>query len=186
VLKKTITYEDFNGDEVSEDFFFHLSKVEIVELQVSHHGGLSEALKRIMDAEDEKALIDEFQKIILMSIGRRSADGRRFIKNDDIREEFKSSKAYEALFMELITDTDAAIAFTTGIVPADLSTEAAKAVGIDPAKTPIIVAVSDHEPKVLTKAELVEMSKEDLADLGDKLSSGEVNWPNKFAEKTYL
>ena len=70
MLKKTITYEDFNGDTVSEDFFFHLSKAELVELELSHEGGLSEALKRIVEAEDGKGIIAEFKNIILSSYGQ--------------------------------------------------------------------------------------------------------------------
>ena len=81
MLKKTITYEDFNGDKVSEDFFFHLSKAELVELELSHKGGLSEALKRIVESEDGKAIIAEFKNIILSSYGQRSDDGKRFVKN---------------------------------------------------------------------------------------------------------
>ena len=87
MLKKTITYEDFNGEEVSEDFFFHLSKAELVELELSHEGGLSESLQRIVAAQDGKSIIAEFKNILLTSYGQKSADGKRFIKNQQLREE---------------------------------------------------------------------------------------------------
>ena len=99
MLKKTITYEDFNGEERSEDFFFHLSKAELVELEMSHQGGLSEALKRIVAAEDAKSIIAEFKNIILSAYGQRSEDGRRFTKNQTLRDEFESTEAYSVLFM---------------------------------------------------------------------------------------
>jgi hypothetical protein len=123
VLKKTITYTDFNDEEVSEDFFFHLSKAELVELELSHQGGLSAALERIVAAEDGKAIIAEFKGIILGSYGQKSLDGRRFVKNAQLREEFESSEAYSVLFMELVTDTDAAIEFVNGIIPQGMEEE---------------------------------------------------------------
>ena len=106
MLKKTITYQDFNGDEVSEDFFFHLSKAELVEMELSHEDGLSEALQRIIAAQDGKGIITEFKNIILGAYGKRSSDGKRFVKNATIREEFESSEAYSTLFMELVTNTE--------------------------------------------------------------------------------
>jgi hypothetical protein len=123
VLKKTITYTDFNEEEVSEDFFFHLSKAELVELELSHEGGLSAALERIVAAEDGKSIIAEFKNIILGSYGQKSLDGRRFVKNAQLREEFESSEAYSVLFMELVTNTDAAIEFVNGIIPQGMEEE---------------------------------------------------------------
>ena len=133
MLKKTITYTDFNGDEVSEDFFFHLSKAELVELELSYKGGLQEAIKRIVAAEDGKAIIGEFKKIILGSYGQRSDDGRRFIKNQTLRDEFESTEAYSTLFMELVTDADKAAEFVRGVIPKDLVEETAKVVAVAPA-----------------------------------------------------
>jgi hypothetical protein len=120
VLKKTITYKDFNGEEVREDFLFHLSKAELVELEASHEDGLAEAMQRIVDAKDNKAIVAEFKKIILQSIGMKSMDGRRFIKTQQMRDEFESSEAYSTLFMELLTDTGAAVEFMNGIIPEGL------------------------------------------------------------------
>jgi hypothetical protein len=126
VLKKTITYTDFNGEEVSEDFFFHLSKAELVELELSHPGGMSAALERIVASEDGKSIIAEFKNIILGSYGQKSLDGRRFIKNAQLREEFESSEAYSTLFMELVMDAGAAAEFINGIIPQGMVEEAAR------------------------------------------------------------
>ena len=174
MLKKTITYKDFNGETVSEDFFFHLTQAELVELEVSHKDGLMGALQRIMDTNDTDSLVKEFKNIILNAYGKKSADGRRFTKTQELRDEFKSSLAYSALFMELITDTDVAIVFINGIIPAEMAEEAAKQAGIDPSRTPIIAVVSDLEPKVVTKTEIAEMTPEELEKLGPRLTSGEV------------
>lgn len=167
MLKKTITYEDFNGNTVSEDFFFHLSKAELVELEMGHEGGLSTALTKIVAAEDGKSIIAEFKKILLGAYGKRSDDGRRFIKNQELREEFESSEAYSTLFMELVTNTDAAIEFINGIVPKDMAQEAAEI-----ANKPALTAVP--EPRIVTKAELESMSQEEYAQLGSRLASGEI------------
>jgi hypothetical protein len=171
VLKKTLTYEDFNGETVSEDFFFHLSKAELVELELSHDGGLSESLKKIIASEDGKNIIAEFKNIILTAYGKRSDDGRRFIKSQALRDEFESTEAYSTLFMDLVTNADAAVEFVNGIIPAGLTEEAAKLAGIDPATTPIIAVVS--EPTIISRKDVEEMSQEELDKLGPRLASGE-------------
>lgn len=133
MLKKTISYTDFNGDDVSEDFYFHLSKAELVELELSYKGGLEAAIKRIVEAEDGKAIIGEFKKIILSSYGQRSEDGKRFIKNQTLRDEFESTEAYSTLFMELVTDADKAAEFVRGVIPKDLVEETTKLTAVAPA-----------------------------------------------------
>lgn len=175
MLKKTITYEDFNGEEVSEDHFFHLSKAELVELEMSHDGGLSSALERIIAAQDGKSIIAEFKKIILGAYGKKSPDGRRFIKSQELRDEFESTEAYSTLFMELVTDTDASIKFINGIVPAGMPAEVAKLSG-GQTDTPELAAVPDatKEPQILTKADIARMSSSEVAQLGARITAGEV------------
>lgn len=174
MLKKTIKYTDFNGDEVSEDYFFHLSQAELVELELSKDGGLSDAMKRIIDAEDGKGIVAEFKNIILMSYGVKSADGKRFIKNQKLREEFESSEAYSTLFMELVTNADASSAFINGIVPPGLAGTAAE-ITKEKEDKPVITAVPDpNGPRVLTKADITAMSNEEFMRLGSDLTRGKV------------
>jgi hypothetical protein len=173
VLKKTITYKDFNDEEVSEDFFFHLSKAELVELEMSHEDGLAASLQRIVDAEDGKGIIKEFKNIILSAYGQRSPDGKRFVKNQQLRDEFESTEAYSELFMELVTNTDAAIEFVNGVIPAGMAEEAAKLAAPDLKAVEEGVTVLP-QPVVVTKAEMNKMSEVELRALGVKLSSGEV------------
>lgn len=176
MLKKTITYEDFNGETVSEDFFFHLSKAELVELELSHEGGLSESLKRIVDAEDGKGIIAEFKNIILTAYGKRSDDGRRFVKNQQLREEFESTEAYSALFMELVTNTDAAIEFINGVIPAGMAEEAAKVATVDLKQVDkaTVTVLPKPEPRILTRKEITEMSQEELDSLAPQFASGDI------------
>jgi hypothetical protein len=120
MLKRDITYEDFDGESVTESFYFNLTKTELIELEVGYKDGLEAAMQRIVKTEDRQALIAEFQRIILLSYGVKSDDGRRFMKSDQLREEFTQTPAYDALFIELATDDKAAATFIQGILPKGL------------------------------------------------------------------
>jgi hypothetical protein len=121
VLNRDITYEDFNGETVTETFYFNLTKTEIIELEVQYKTGLEETIKAIIKAEDNKSLIAEFKKIVLLAYGVKSDDGRRFIKNETLREEFAQSAAYDALFMEMASNEAVAAEFIMGVIPKDLT-----------------------------------------------------------------
>ncbi len=118
MLKKTITYSDYNGLERTEDFYFNLTKAEIMEMELSTTGGLSEMISRIVAAQDAPAIIKVFKELILKAYGQKSADGKRFVKSAALSEEFEQTEAYSILFMELATDADAAAKFVNAIVPA--------------------------------------------------------------------
>jgi hypothetical protein len=162
VLKKTIKYKDFNGEEVSEDFLFNLSKAELVELEASHEDGLAEAMTRIVDANDNKAIVAEFKKIILLAYGKKSADGKRFIKNQTLRDEFESTEAYSTLFMELLTDTDAAIVFMNGIIPEGLVEDAEK------------LTQRESKPREVQRLTMKQAEEVPTQELMDKILSGEI------------
>lgn len=126
MLKKTMTYTDYDGVERTQDFYFNLSKAEILEMQLSSDGGYDKILERIVKAKDKKALIAIFKDLILRSYGIKSDDGKRFMKSPEISAEFEQTPAYSDLFMQLATDADAATAFVTGIIPGDLQSEVEK------------------------------------------------------------
>ena len=130
MLKKTIKYTDYNGVERTEDFYFNLTKAEILEMQMGEAGGLAEMIQRVVAAQDAPAIIKVFKDLVLKAYGEKSADGKRFIKTDEITTAFSQTEAYSILFMELATDADAAAAFVNGIVPADVSKQAATMPGI--------------------------------------------------------
>lgn len=125
MLKKTITYTDYNGSERTEDFYFNLSKAEIMEMEMSTSGGLAEMITKIVAAQDAPAIIKIFKDLVLKAYGEKSPDGRRFIKNDEITAAFSQTEAYSQLFMELATDADAASKFVNGIIPADMAQKVA-------------------------------------------------------------
>lgn len=124
MLKKTITYTDYNGVERKEDFYFNLTKAEVMEMQMTTEGGLAERIQKIVDAQNATEIIKVFKKLVLDAYGIKSDDGRRFIKNDVVRDEFAQTEAYSILFMELATDADKASEFVNGIVPADMNQQA--------------------------------------------------------------
>lgn len=127
MLKKTITFEDLDGNQITEDFYFHLSKSELVELETSTKLGLSETLQAIVKEEDHHKLVEHFKKIILAAYGVRSEDGRRFIKSQELRDSFEQTDAYSELFIELATQAEAGAAFINGIVPSSISKAVAEA-----------------------------------------------------------
>ena len=126
MLKKTITYTDYDGVQRTEDFYFNLSKAEIAEMELSTAGGLDKTINRIVAEQDGARIIALFKDLVLKSYGKKSDDGRRFIKNQELRDDFAQTEAYSDLFMELATDADAAAAFVNGILP-DMSGVQAKA-----------------------------------------------------------
>lgn len=117
MLRKKITYVDYNGVSRTEDFYFNLTQSEITEMQLSVNGGIQQMLRRIIDSQDSKRIIEVFKEIILKSYGEKSDDGRRFIKSKEISEAFSQTPAFDQLFMELATDADAGAAFINGIIP---------------------------------------------------------------------
>lgn len=125
MLKKTITYTDYKGNERTEDFYFNLTKAEVMEMELSTTGGLAEMIQNIVSAQDAPAIIKVFKELILKAYGERSLDGKQFMKkNGELAAAFAETEAYSVLFMELATDDKAAAAFVNGIVPADLQQNA--------------------------------------------------------------
>lgn len=128
MLKKTYTYTDWNGKERTEDFYFHLSKSKLSEMDLKK-GGYAEWVEEIVNAKDYETLVETFKKTILASYGEIAPDGRRFIQSNELSEAFSQTPAYDMLFMELISSADAAAKFFNSIVPEDVkkAAEAEKA-----------------------------------------------------------
>lgn len=121
MLKKTVTYTDYNGVERTEDFYFNLSKAEAAEMELSVDGGLSRMLENIVKAKDNKQIINIFKEIILKSYGEKSQDGKRFIKSKEISEAFSQTEAYSEIFMELALNEKAATEFINGVLPGNFN-----------------------------------------------------------------
>lgn len=125
MLKKIITYTDYNGVERTEPFYFNLSKAELMEMELGVTGGMTEMLDKIIAAKDAPSLMKTFKEMIMKAYGVKSDDGKRLIKSEELSIAFTQTEAYSVLFMELITDDKAAADFVNGIIPNEIQTEVA-------------------------------------------------------------
>ena len=120
MLKKIITYTDYNGVERTEPFYFNLSKAELMEMELGVTGGMTEMLDKIIAAKDAPSLMKTFKEMIMKAYGVKSDDGKRLIKSEELSIAFTQTEAYSVLFMELITDDKAAADFVNGIIPNEI------------------------------------------------------------------
>ena len=125
MLKKIITYTDYNGVERTEPFYFNLSKAELMEMELGVTGGMTEMLNKIIAAKDAPSLMKTFKEMIMKAYGVKSDDGKRLIKSEELSIAFTQTEAYSVLFMELITDDKAAADFVNGIIPNEIQAEVA-------------------------------------------------------------
>ena len=123
MLKKTITYTDYDGTERTEDFWFNLSKTELTKLDAELPGGALGVLRKIIDKKDRKALVDFIETLILRSYGEKTLDGKRFVKTPEMAEEFMQTPAYDELFMSILSDTDSQTSFINGVIPQSMAKE---------------------------------------------------------------
>ena len=132
MLKKTITYTDYNEITHTETYFFNLSKAECMEMEMSTSGGLTEMINKIIETRDVPAIIKIFKDLILKAYGVKSPDGKRFIKSEELSTAFAQTEAYSVLFMELATNAEEAAAFVNGIMPS-----------IDKKSNPVVVPTNN-------------------------------------------
>ena len=125
MLKKIITYTDYNGVERTEPFYFNLSKAELMEMELGVTGGMTEMLDKIIAAKDAPSLMKTFKEMIMKSYGVKSDDGKRLIKSEELSIAFTQTEAYSVLFMELITDDKAAADFVNAIIPNEIKDKVA-------------------------------------------------------------
>ena len=129
MIKKTITYEDYNGKEHTEDFYFHLSETELARMEMQETqilnneaiGGLNARINAIIESGSGRLILEVFDDLLKKSYGVRSEDGSKFRKSEEAWEDFHSSGAYDVFFMELVTDADSAAEFVNGIIPKSVS-----------------------------------------------------------------
>lgn len=117
MLKKKIKYTDYDGNEREEEFLFNLTKAEIIEMELGMAGGMQNFIQKIIDTRDIPELASLWKKIILKAYGEKSADGKRFIKSEELSTAFTQTEAYSELYTELCTNTEAASEFMNAIIP---------------------------------------------------------------------
>lgn len=121
MIKKTVTYVDYNGVERTEDFYFNLTKAEVAEMEMSVEGGFSKMLEEIVASKDNVKIVNLFKQMVLKAYGEKSADGRRFMKSEEISKAFSETEAYSEIFMSLALNENEAAAFVNGIMPANIN-----------------------------------------------------------------
>jgi hypothetical protein len=170
MFKKTVTYQNFNDETVSKDFYFHMSKAELLEMAADGNV-MMERIKRIIAANDGKAILKEFRELIWASVGIRSEDGNRFVKDNDAKRELFESPAFDELLMELATSADAGADFVRQLIPEKMQKEMQKQLekqqGTETAPNPFADKEDkrpawEREHRHPTDAEVREMSKEEL------------------------
>lgn len=148
MLVKKIKYTDFNGQEREEEFLFNLNKSELIKWLTTNGGYTIEAiLQKMIETENVRDMINEFETLILTSYGEKSLDGKRFVKTKEIQDNFRYSPAYDELFMELVGDASKASEFFNKIIPSDLAAEVDKIMKENP----------DQVPDVLKKADIAQI-----------------------------
>jgi hypothetical protein len=117
MLKKTYTYKDYNDIERTETFYFHFTEAEILDMEMSAEGGFAERVQRIIDAKDQAALMKLIKKFVIDAYGVKSDDGRRFIKNEEVKTAFLECPAFSDIFMDMVTNDELAAEFVNGVIP---------------------------------------------------------------------
>jgi len=144
MISKTLTFNDFNDNEVTDTFWFHMTKPELVDMEVKYKDGFESFIKKIIRTTDRQELINLFKEIIVMAYGVKSDDGLRFIKSEELATEFTQTAAYESLYMEFITQENALAEFMVGIMPKDMQGEATQKIKDMPAE--VLSAPSPPKP----------------------------------------
>ena len=129
MIKRTVTYEDYNGEKRTETFYFHFTEAEILDMEMSTEGGFAERIQRIIDAKDQSALMKLIKKFVIDAYGVKSDDGKRFIKNDEVKAAFLECPAYSDIFMDMVTDDKLAAEFVNGVVPKNMKNRFAEIAG---------------------------------------------------------
>lgn len=116
MYNKRIKYIDYFGVERTETFSFSLSEIELLEWETKREKTLSGMITEIAETNDKGVITDFLSSLILESYGQISDDGKRFVKTEEMKRDFKQSRAYESLFRELGANEKAAIAFLDKVI----------------------------------------------------------------------
>lgn len=182
MLKKTITYEGMDGSDVTEDFYFHLSKANLMELNWKVEGGFKAMLAEITAAQtgkpdeekteaelaaEQEATHNAFKKIVLVAVGKKSSDGKHFLKSDDIRGDFENTEAFSELLFSLMADENVAAAFINGLMPRGFVEQVSAAITVNKPYVPAVdpsregLAGTPFVPSIVpTEAAVPESSNE--------------------------
>lgn len=121
MIKKNVTYKNFEDIEITETLHFHFTEAELVELESSEEGGLTAWGETLKESGNIEEILAALKKIIGKAYGEKMDGGRRFVKNDLIVDSFKSSEAYSTLLFQLLENPTEAGEFFKALVPKNSS-----------------------------------------------------------------
>jgi len=191
MLTKTITFEGLEGP-ITETYLFHITQAQILELNLPYviegeeidpeaPSGMAKALQSIIDTQDNLKIYHEFKKIVLMAVGKKSEDGKRFLKTEEIRQDFENTEAYSELIIELMENPEKAAQFFQGIMPAKVQERAAlQTASPDPAAlatsipTPEVDAPVPTPPTAVRAVSQAELGSIDPTELQQGLADGSI------------
>ena len=142
MYRTVVTFENYDGEQRQMEVMCALTEAEVVELEVSWDGGLKSVLEKIIQEKDQKRMVEMMKMLITKSYGKKSIDGNKFIKNQEVLDDFMQTPAYSELFMLLSTDAEEASKFVNGIIPKKLA-ERAKA--LEEKEAAPVASIEDHK-----------------------------------------
>lgn len=143
MFSRTFEFEDYNGKKQQETWWFNLTKAELMEMELSAYGGLNEMTKRLVREKKPKEIVKMYKALILGAVGEKSPDGRRFLKNQEIRDDFEQSPAYSELFYEMVTDGEKADKFLRGAIPSELLKALEEQEALDAKQEPVVAVIKE-------------------------------------------
>lgn len=147
MIKKNITYVDFEGEERTDAFYFNLSKAELMDIELDYGGNMSAAMNTMLERRDMKGVLGLLSKLVRKAYGEKSGDGKRFLKNKELEDSFVTTDAFSNLLIELVNDETKLEAFVTGIIPADMRAEVEKRMDETRNEQPALKIVEPSEEK---------------------------------------
>lgn len=170
MFKKTITFTDFNGHTQTKDFYFHLSKPQLLRMAAEEGENSATArFQRIIESKDRRQILQIMEEFVSMACGMRSEDGSQFLQTEEAKNNLLQSPAYEEFLVELCTSATAAVEFFQELMPNKLLEELQKRVEIERSTEVQLPANADSWPawrkesRIPTPTELIGASTEDIA-----------------------
>ena len=115
MVKKTVTYEDFSGDSVTETLYFKLNRTELLEMDKAHGFKLDEYLGRLLTEKAHSEMTLFVKELLMKAYGEKDSDNRHFVKSEEMAERFAQSLAFDVLFETLMDEKEAG-AFVDGLM----------------------------------------------------------------------
>lgn len=156
MYKVDLEHENFDGETVTSTLYFNITKTRLAK-NLELRDELDEIQKMIGGETREltpgeiQKIVNLVEKIMKISYGVRSEDGKRFDQRADRWEEFQQTAAYDAFLYSLFETPSKATEFMVGVMPKDL---------IRQAEAQIKQVEEANPSKELTTAELLAKIEE--------------------------